>query len=157
MRKPDDRMLAMSPHGGNIETDTSDQVALFATTLEGSNGTPVNTWNLEGSWGDGQTFPRWHITSTMIEIASYPGLTKLLPFAGGFDRAVVVPRLQRRDREAGLRYRPGSLPPSDRPRRLRPAQAEMCDRPVDSRSRGQDRDPDLGCRRQRQHSGQLRV
>jgi phage replication-related protein YjqB (UPF0714/DUF867 family) len=82
------RVVAFAPHGGNIETGTSPQAYTFATTLESLNSTPVNVWNLEGKWGNNQTFERWHATSTSIDIASYPGLTGLLPAGGQFERAI---------------------------------------------------------------------
>lgn len=87
-READDRVVAFAPHGGNIETGTSPQAYTFATTLESLAGFPVNVWNLEGKWGNNQTFERWHATSTSIDIASYPGLTGLLPAGGQFERAI---------------------------------------------------------------------
>ncbi len=74
-RRPD--RGALSPwrqHRG----PTSTQAQRFATTLESLNSTPVNVWNLEGKWGGEQTFQRWHVTATSIDVASYPGLTGLL-------------------------------------------------------------------------------
>jgi phage replication-related protein YjqB (UPF0714/DUF867 family) len=88
VREADDTVVAFAPHGGNIETGTSPQAYTFASTLETLSGTPVNVWNLEGKWGNNQTFERWHATSTSIDIASYPGLTALLPAGGQFERAV---------------------------------------------------------------------
>lgn len=88
IRRDDDRVVAIAPHGGNIETSTSAQAMRFASTLESLDSTPVNVWNLEGKWGDNQTFVRWHITAPNYDIASYPGLVQLLPADGTFDRAV---------------------------------------------------------------------
>jgi phage replication-related protein YjqB (UPF0714/DUF867 family) len=87
-READDRIVALAPHGGNIEAPTSSQANRFATKLESLNATPVNVWNLEGKWGGEQTFQRWHVTATSIDVASYPGLAGLLPGDGDFDRAV---------------------------------------------------------------------
>ena len=87
-READDQVVVLAPHGGNIETGTSLQVTRFATELESINSTPVNVWNIEGKWGNNQTFERWHITSTSIDPASYPGLADLLPVGGTFDYAV---------------------------------------------------------------------
>lgn len=74
-----DRMLVMAPHGGDIETDTSAQANEFADALEDRDGTLANVWNVEGRWGSSQTFARWHITATSIDVASYPGLANLIP------------------------------------------------------------------------------
>ncbi len=88
VRQADDRVVAIAPHGGNIEAPTSAQATQFAAELFALNSTEVNLWNVEGKWGDNQTFARWHITSPSYDIASYPGLVKLLPADGTFDRAV---------------------------------------------------------------------
>ncbi len=74
-----DRMLVMAPHGGDIETDTSTQANDFAAALQLRDGTLANVWNVEGRWGSSQTFARWHITATSIDVASYPGLANLIP------------------------------------------------------------------------------
>lgn len=87
-READDQVVVLAPHGGNIETGTSLQVTRFAAELETINSTPVNVWNIEGKWGNNQTFERWHITSTSLDTASYPGLADLLPAGGTFDFAV---------------------------------------------------------------------
>lgn len=87
-RKTDDQVIVLAPHGGNIETGTSLQVNRFAAELPAINSTPVNIWNVEGKWGNNQTFERWHITSTSLDTASYPGLANLLPIDGTFDYAI---------------------------------------------------------------------
>lgn len=87
-READDRVVVLAPHGGNIETGTSLQVTRFASELEAINSTPVNVWNVEGKWGNNQTFERWHITSTSLDAASYPGLADLLPTGGTFNYAI---------------------------------------------------------------------
>jgi len=84
----DDQVVVLAPHGGNIETETSEQAYAFAAELENLNLVPVNVWNLEGKWGNNQTFERWHITATSLDSASYPGLNDLLPADGDFDYAV---------------------------------------------------------------------
>jgi phage replication-related protein YjqB (UPF0714/DUF867 family) len=89
IRKADDQVVVIAPHGGDIEVGTSGQVDTFATAFEAPpTMTPVNQWKLEGFWGTGQTFQHWHITSTSFDVASYPGLAGLLPPAGSFDHAV---------------------------------------------------------------------
>jgi phage replication-related protein YjqB (UPF0714/DUF867 family) len=88
VREASDQVVAIAPHGGKIEEGTSDQVDYFATAFATLESVPVNTWKLEGEGGMDQTFPRWHITSTSIDIASYPGLADLLPPGGSFDYAV---------------------------------------------------------------------
>lgn len=89
-RLDDDRVAVLAPHGGNIEKGTSAQAYRFASSLYTFNGTKVNIWDLVGRWGHDQTDERWHITSTSIDIASYPGLNAFRPSDDPrqFDRAV---------------------------------------------------------------------
>lgn len=79
VRKGDSRFALIVPHGGAIETKTSDQIAPFVATLEASPyGIPVNSWRAEGQWSDDQTSKRWHITSTNTSEQSFPALAALL-------------------------------------------------------------------------------
>lgn len=79
VRKTDNRFALIVPHGGAIETKTSDQVAPFVATLEGATyNVPVNSWKAEGQWNDDQTSKRWHITSTNLSEQSFPALAGML-------------------------------------------------------------------------------
>lgn len=79
VRRNDNRFALIVPHGGAIETKTSDQVTPFVTTLEGSPYlVPVNSWRAEGQWNDDQTSKRWHITTTNTFEASFPALAWLV-------------------------------------------------------------------------------
>ena len=79
VRKTDNRFALIVPHGGAIETKTSDQIAPFVTTLEGSPySIPVNSWRAEGQWSDDQTSKRWHITTTNTSEQSFPALAWML-------------------------------------------------------------------------------
>ena len=84
---PDKRAVLLVPHGGNIELRTSDMVAPVLTTWDGHQ-IDGNVWDIQGTWGSGQTYKRWHITSPDIHEDSHPGLEYLLadpPFAFGQD------------------------------------------------------------------------
>jgi phage replication-related protein YjqB (UPF0714/DUF867 family) len=79
VRKNDSRFALLVPHGGAIETKTSDQFSPFVATLEGSTyNIPVNSWRAEGQWNDDQTSKRWHITTTNTSEQSFPGLAWML-------------------------------------------------------------------------------
>jgi phage replication-related protein YjqB (UPF0714/DUF867 family) len=84
VKTADSRVALLVPHGENIETQTSGQVAPFVGRLEGSefNDTDleleVNIWNVQGVWGDFQTFKRWHATATNLHESSFPALREML-------------------------------------------------------------------------------
>lgn len=79
INKNDNRFALIVPHGQNIETKTSDQIAPFTTVLEGSPYTVnTNLWEVRGRWDDDQTSKRWHITSTALHSSSFPGLQAML-------------------------------------------------------------------------------
>lgn len=79
VRRNDNRFALIVPHGGAIETKTSDQIAPFVATLEGTTyNIPVNSWRAEGQWSDDQTSKRWHITSTNLSEQSFPALAGML-------------------------------------------------------------------------------
>jgi phage replication-related protein YjqB (UPF0714/DUF867 family) len=79
VRKNDNRFALIVPHGGAIEVKTSDQIAPFVTTLEGTTyNIPVNLWKAEGQWSDDQTSKRWHITTTNTSEQSFPALAWML-------------------------------------------------------------------------------
>jgi phage replication-related protein YjqB (UPF0714/DUF867 family) len=79
VRKNDSRFALLVPHGGAIETKTSDQFSPFVAALEGATyNIPVNSWRAEGQWNDDQTSKRWHITTTNTSEQSFPGLAWML-------------------------------------------------------------------------------
>lgn len=63
----DDRTLALLvPHGGEIEAETSTQIAPLVAAV-GSHGVAVSTWDVQGHWHDDQDeSEHWHITSKEI-------------------------------------------------------------------------------------------
>jgi phage replication-related protein YjqB (UPF0714/DUF867 family) len=78
----DNRLALLIPHGGDIETGTSDQIAPFRAVLEDPNDgiadIPVNYWDLQGEWKDVQTYHRWHITATNLTDDGFPALQGML-------------------------------------------------------------------------------
>lgn len=83
--KDDNRFVLLVPHGGGIETGTSEQIELFGKAFGNGGNTPLNWWSLEGQWGDGQTFKRWHITTTNLSEKSFPALQFMLSQTSWFD------------------------------------------------------------------------
>ncbi|HEY9422729.1 MAG TPA: poly-gamma-glutamate hydrolase family protein [Thermoanaerobaculia bacterium] len=101
VKTADRRVALLIPHGKDIETKTSDQVAPFVNRLQDNlfNGIDldlqVNTWDVQGVWGDDQTSKRWHATATNLHESSFPALREMLdrePFAAGrpFQYAVAL-------------------------------------------------------------------
>ena len=101
VKTADSRVALLIPHGEDIETQTSDQVAPFVNRLEGSlfDGDDlelaVNIWDVQGVWRDDQTHKRWHATATNLHESSFPALREMLdrtPFAAGrpFQYAVAL-------------------------------------------------------------------
>jgi len=78
VRMNDNRFALLVPHGGAIETGTSEQITPFVSTLKNGYNIDANSWKAEGQWGDDQTSKRWHITSTSLAEASFPALTAML-------------------------------------------------------------------------------
>lgn len=76
--RADKRFILAIPHGGAIETGTSDQIDPLVDVLDQSYSIDANVWENEGYWGDGQTFVRWHITSDAFHGPSFPGLNEIL-------------------------------------------------------------------------------
>jgi phage replication-related protein YjqB (UPF0714/DUF867 family) len=76
-------LIAIAPHGGEIEPRTDAQAVLVAKAF-GSDG---RSWLCKGfGEGGGAAFRRWHITSAEISERSFPKLRALL--RTGFDQAV---------------------------------------------------------------------
>lgn len=80
----DKRVVMLVPHGGKIESGTSEQGVTFVSAMENPQGPQappaqdVNVWDVDGKFGDNQTHERFHITSTDIRPEGYPGLDQLL-------------------------------------------------------------------------------
>jgi phage replication-related protein YjqB (UPF0714/DUF867 family) len=76
-------LIAIAPHGGDIEPGTHAQAEHVATRL----GTQVaSCWRCKGFRKHGGAFERWHITSTDINEASFPLLGSVM--SRGFTYAV---------------------------------------------------------------------
>ena len=81
--------LIFAPHGGNIEEETSAELATVKSRLVTLGHNPA-VWDAQGVWGSGQTFRRWHITSPDINPDSFPGLDHLVGLYGTFPYAVAL-------------------------------------------------------------------
>ncbi|MGH3897913.1 MAG: poly-gamma-glutamate hydrolase family protein [Pseudonocardiaceae bacterium] len=76
-------LIALAPHGGDIEPHTDQQAERVASRLVAK---AVSSWRGKG-WKDGAgAFDRWHITSTDINEASFPLLNSVI--SRGFTYAV---------------------------------------------------------------------
>jgi phage replication-related protein YjqB (UPF0714/DUF867 family) len=75
-----DGLIAIAPHGGNIEPHTDQQAEHVASRLA------VSSWRCKGWKHGGGAFDRWHITSTDIHEASFPLLNSVI--SRGFTHAV---------------------------------------------------------------------
>jgi phage replication-related protein YjqB (UPF0714/DUF867 family) len=64
-------LIAIAPHGGNIEPHTDEQAALVRSLLAGKG---ASSWICKGYKQGGGAYDRWHITSTDISRRSFPGL-----------------------------------------------------------------------------------
>ena len=73
-------LIALAPHGGFIEHHTDDQAELVAAI------TGRSSWRGKGWRPDGGALERWHITSTDIDVRSFPLLRRVS--RGRFDHAV---------------------------------------------------------------------
>jgi phage replication-related protein YjqB (UPF0714/DUF867 family) len=85
-------LIALAPHGGEIERHTDDQAELVRTTLG------CSSWRCKGWRPGGGALERWHITSTDIDSDSFPLLRTVagrrfrqaVAFHGFGGRGVVV-------------------------------------------------------------------
>jgi phage replication-related protein YjqB (UPF0714/DUF867 family) len=75
-------LIVIAPHGGDIEPFTDDQADHVRNLLCDLG---VSCWRCQGWKPGGGAADRWHITSTDIDIDSFP---KLATAAGGFRHAV---------------------------------------------------------------------
>jgi phage replication-related protein YjqB (UPF0714/DUF867 family) len=81
-------LIVLAPHGGDIERHTDDQAERVTARLGADS---ASSWRCKG-WkeprddGNGGAFECWHITSTDIDPASFPGLASVID--RGFVHAV---------------------------------------------------------------------
>jgi phage replication-related protein YjqB (UPF0714/DUF867 family) len=75
-----DGLIAIAPHGGDIERHTDQQAERVASRLA------VSSWRCKGWNQSGGAFDSWHITSTDIHEASFPRLNSVI--SRGFTHAV---------------------------------------------------------------------
>jgi phage replication-related protein YjqB (UPF0714/DUF867 family) len=76
-------LIAIAPHGGNIERHTDEQAERVARRLADKG---VSSWRCKGFAQGGGASERWHITSTDIHEASFPFLDSVM--SRGFIYAV---------------------------------------------------------------------
>lgn len=76
-------LIAIAPHGGNIEQHSDRQAERVASRLAGKG---VSSWRCKGWKQGGGAYERWHITSTDIHEASFPRLNRVI--SRGFRYAV---------------------------------------------------------------------
>src|SRR5215210_7735070 len=76
-------LIAIAPHGGNIEQFTDEQAERVAWRLATKG---VSSWRCKGWKPGGGTHERWHITSIDIHEASFPRLKQVI--SRGFTYAV---------------------------------------------------------------------
>jgi phage replication-related protein YjqB (UPF0714/DUF867 family) len=76
-------LVAIAPHGGQVELYTDDQAERVAEVLASQG---VSSWRCKGWKQGGGAHERWHITSTDIHPASFPKLGQVI--SRGFRYAV---------------------------------------------------------------------
>jgi co-chaperonin GroES (HSP10)/phage replication-related protein YjqB (UPF0714/DUF867 family) len=77
-------LVAIAPHGGDIEPHTDQQAEHVASRLVAK---AASLWLCKGWWNrQGDPFDHWHITSTEIHEASFPRLNSII--SRGFTYAV---------------------------------------------------------------------
>ena len=69
------RLIAIAPHGGDVEPYTDHQAERVASLLARQG---VSAWRCKGWKRGGDAHERWHITSTDIHEASFPLLKKVI-------------------------------------------------------------------------------
>jgi phage replication-related protein YjqB (UPF0714/DUF867 family) len=111
-------LIAIAPHGGDIEQYTDQQAERVAKRLSS---TSVSSWRCKGWKPGGGAFDRWHITSTDICEASFPlldsvssrGFSHAVAFHGFEESRILIggaapPALKEEIREAIVRATAGS-------------------------------------------------
>jgi len=79
-------LAVLAPHGGGIETKISGELDTLLSEFERLGQEP-SVWEGYGQWGSGETYERWHITSTQISEGSFPGFEDLAA-SGTYDYAL---------------------------------------------------------------------
>lgn len=69
------QLIAIAPHGGDIEVHTDEQAERVAARLAAKS---VSSWRCKGWKPDGGAFNRWHITSTDLNEACFPRLARIM-------------------------------------------------------------------------------
>jgi phage replication-related protein YjqB (UPF0714/DUF867 family) len=85
-------LIAIAPHGGDIEQYTAQQAERVAELLISKG---VSSWRCKGWKQGGGTHERWHITSTDIHEASFPRLNRVI--FRGFKHAVAFHGMERQE------------------------------------------------------------
>jgi phage replication-related protein YjqB (UPF0714/DUF867 family) len=94
-------LLLFAPHGGDIEQETSTQLATLKSELKELRPTFNPTvWDCQGDWNSGETYRRWHVHSDLISRSSFPGLDQIYKT---YTRAVALHGFTWRDGSTELR------------------------------------------------------
>jgi phage replication-related protein YjqB (UPF0714/DUF867 family) len=67
-------LIAIAPHGGGVELNTDKQALRVVNALPNAD---VSAWVCKGWRPSGGAWERWHVTSTAIHPASFPGLASI--------------------------------------------------------------------------------
>lgn len=73
----DHEVAVLVPHGGDIENHIAERIWRLDTFIDMYTNTVPDIWEGAGTWGNSQTFRRWHITAPDLSPASFPGLALL--------------------------------------------------------------------------------
>jgi phage replication-related protein YjqB (UPF0714/DUF867 family) len=111
-------LIALGPHGGDIERHTDDQAERVATRLAGFG---ASSWICRGYRSEHRALIAWHVTSDEIEPRSFPllgsvasrGFTNVVSFHGFEEELILV----------------GGLAPDDLREEIRSAIADAIDDP----------------------------
>jgi phage replication-related protein YjqB (UPF0714/DUF867 family) len=90
-------LIVIAPHGGDIEQYTDLQAERIASRLAAKG---VSAWRCKGWKQGGGAFDRWHITSTDIHEASFPGLDSVI--SRGFTYAVAFHGFEAKEGEPDI-------------------------------------------------------
>lgn len=77
----DKRFALLVPHGGEIESETSEQVAPMTAAFQ-AHGIDANVWDVQADWFTGRDeSEHWHITSSEVSEDGFPGLEEMVDAA----------------------------------------------------------------------------
>jgi phage replication-related protein YjqB (UPF0714/DUF867 family) len=94
-------LIALAPHGGDIEPHTDRQAERVRSRLGAA---AASSWRCKGWKDDGDPFDTWHITSTDIDERSFPRLAAVI--SRGFTHAVAFHGFKRNEILVGGTARP---------------------------------------------------